>query len=269
MKYLESAIKFLLKYWILALPLFVLTAIATLVSGGGASTAQLGDLWSTIGNPGQLTDPGNLIKTLPAVLPAIAGGGILAFLFNFVSIPATYGLVNKGLETGTAGLNDIGPAVTLNFVKYIMYFVGTLVLGIAATLAIVIVGFLLGLILSLLGGIGSVILALIMLAIFIAVAVLFVLLSMWLSAMVVDNLDVMAAAKKSIEIVRTSFWTVLGITILVAIACGIAGFILGLLRVIPLLGPIIASIVPTVQTFVMVVFLLMIYREKTGKANAI
>jgi len=87
--------------------------------------------------------------------------------------------------------------------------------------------------------------------------------------MVVDNLDVMAAAKKSIEIVRTSFWTVLGITILVAIACGIAGFILGLLRVIPLLGPIIASIVPTVQTFVMVVFLLMIYREKTGKANAI
>jgi len=114
MKYLESAIKFLLKYWILALPLFVLTAIATLVSGGGASTAQLGDLWSTIGNPGQLTDPGNLIKTLPAVLPAIAGGGILAFLFNFVSIPATYGLVNKGLETGTAGLNDIGPAVTLN-----------------------------------------------------------------------------------------------------------------------------------------------------------
>lgn len=268
MKYLQNAINFLVKYWILAVPMFVLTAIAALVSGIGVSAAQLGTLWAALGNPGQLTDPGNLIKTLPAVLPAIAGGGILAFLFNFVSIPATYGLVNKGLETGTAGLNDIGSAVSQNIVRYIMYFVGTLVLGLAVTIALFLVILLLGLLLSLLGGFGTLIMTLVMLAVFLAVIVFAVLLSMWLSAMVVDNLDVVAAAKKSIEVVKTSFWTVLGITILVAIACGIVGFILGLLKVIPLLGPIIASIVPTVQTFVMIVFLLILYREKTGKTNS-
>ncbi|NJD04633.1 MAG: hypothetical protein FIA99_19010 [Ruminiclostridium sp.] len=269
MKYLESAVKFLLKYWILAVPLFVLTAVASLVSGVGLAAAQFSQLWTTFGNPAQLTDPGSLIKTIPLVLPAIVGGGILAFIFNFIAIPATYGLVNKGLESGNAGLNDIGSAVSQNFVKYVMYFIGTLVLGIAAIIALLIVTLLLGLILSLLGGFGAVLLTIIMLAIFIAVIVFLVLLSMWLSAMVVDNLDVVAAAKKSIEVVKTSFWTVLGITILVAIVCAIVGFILNLLVIIPLLGPIIASIVPTVQTFVMIVFLLMLYREKTGKTNAL
>jgi hypothetical protein len=78
---------------------------------------------------------------------------------------------------------------------------------------------------------------------------------------------VIAAAKKSIEVIKSCFWTVLGITLLVSIACGIAGWILGLLTIIPLLGPIIASIVPTVQTFVMIVFLLILYRERTGKMN--
>ncbi len=268
MKYLENAIKFLLKYWILAVPLFVLTSVAALVSGAGAPP-QLDTLWATISDPSQLTDPLNLINTLPTVLPAVAGGGILAFLFNFVSIPATYGLVNKGLETGTASLNDLGSAIARNFVKYIMYFVGTLILGIALAIAFLIVAVLLGLILSLLGGFGDVLLTLIVLAVFVAAVVFAVLLSMWLSAMIVDNLAVVAAARRSIEVVRTTFWTVIGITLLVAIACGIAGFILGLLRGIFLLGPIIASIAPSVQTFVMIVFLLSMYREKTGKGNAI
>lgn len=266
MKYLENAIKFLLKYWILAVPLFVLTAIASLVSNAGISAVQLDTLWAIISNPGQLADPGNLIQTLPTILPAMAGGGILAFLFKFVSIPATYGLVHKGLEAGTASLNDIGSAISQNFVKYIMYFVGTLVLGIAIAIAFFIVAVLLGLILTLLGSFGDVLLTLVIFAIFVIVVVFIVLLSMWLSAMVVDNLDVVAAARKSIEVVKTSFWTVIGISLLVAIACGIAGFILGL---VPFLGPILTSAASSVQVFVMIVFLLSMYREKTGKGNAI
>lgn len=269
MKYLENAVRFLLKYWILALPLFVLTAIPALISGTGMSALQIGGLWSKFSNPGQLTNVGNLFSTLPAVLPLIAGGGALGFLFQFVSIPATYGLVNKGLDTGNASLNDIGQAVSQNFVKYIMYFVGMLVLGIAVTIAFVIIALILGLILSLLKGLGVFIMTVIMIAIVIVIIVFAVLLSMWLSAMIVDGLDVVAAAKKSIEIVRTSFWMVLGITILVAIVSGIIGAILSLLAVIPLLGPIIASIVPTAQTFVMIVFLLSVYRERTGKINAL
>jgi hypothetical protein len=91
---------------------------------------------------------------------------------------------------------------------------------------------------------------------------------MWFSAMVVDGLDVVAAAKKSIEVVKSCFWTVVGITILVSILFAIAGFVLGLLKGIPLLGPIIYSAVPAGQYFVMAVFLLMLYRDKTGRTSA-
>ena len=268
MKYLESAIKFLLKYWILAIPLLVLTALAFLLTGRSAFNA--GNLLSTYANSGLLRGMPNapwLYSAMSSLMPS--SGGFWLILFNFVAIPLTYGLVNKNLESANAGLGDIGQAIGQNFVKYIMYFVGVVVLGLAAAIAIGLVTLLLGLIFSLLGGVGTFIMSIIMLAIALAAIVVVVLLSMWLSAMVVDNLDVVAAAKKSMEVVKTSFWTVIGITILVAIACGIAGFILGLLKVIPLLGPIISSIVPTAQTFVMIVFLLMIYREKTGKINAI
>lgn len=267
MKYLESSIRFLIKNWILAAPLFVLLAIAAILSGASSAAANLGRLFATYGNIGQLTNPSNMLSSLPAMLPAVvAGSGIWALLFNFVAIPATYGLVNKSLDTGSAGLNDLGSAISQNFVKYIMYFVGMLVLSIALGIGSFILLLIFGLLTALIKPL-VILTVIIAIALFIGIIALMVLLSMWLSAMIVDGLDVIAAAKKSIEVVKSCFWTVVGISVLVAIACGIAGWILGFLGGIPLLGPIITSIIPTAQTFVMLVFLLIIYRERTGKFN--
>ena len=84
--------------------------------------------------------------------------------------------------------------------------------------------------------------------------------------MVVDGLDVVGAFKKSIEIVRTCFWTVFGITLLVGVIASIASTILSFLGYIPVLGAIILSAIPSIQYFVMTTFSLMIYREKTGRA---
>lgn len=267
MKYLESAIKFLIKNWILAVPLFVLVALGTLLGGSTNTLANLTQLQNSFGSVGSLTSPDKMLSALPSILPAFAvGGGFLVLLFNFVAIPATYGLVNKSLDTGSASLNDIGAAVSQNFVKYVMYFIGTIVvclaLGVASVIILLIFGALSALIKPLI-----VLTVLIGIALALAIIVFMVLLSMWLSAMVVDGLDVVAAAKKSIEVVRSCFWTVLGISILVSIACGIAGWILGWLGVIPLLGRIIISIVPTAQTFIMLVFYLVVYREKTGRLS--
>jgi len=149
-----------------------------------------------------------------------------------------------------------------------MYFVGTLVVGIVIGLASFILLLILVLITSILKGLGIALMVIVLLALLVAAIVFSVLISMWLSAMIVDNLDVVAAAKKSIEVVKGCFWTVLGITLLVSVAAGIAGSILGLLKIIPLLGPIIYSAVPTAQSFVMIVFLLTLYRERTGRVNA-
>lgn len=267
MKYLVSAVNFSIKNWMLILPLFVLTALASLIGGVG-SAMSLGTITS-LANVGNYSDIGAIMGILPGVMAAVAGGGIIAFLAKFVYEPATYGLVNKSLDTGNASINDMGAAISNNFVKYIMYFVGMLVVGVVVSIAAVLILLLLGLILSLLKGLGAFLMVIIGLAVAIAGIVIYVLLSMWFAAMVVDGLDVVGAAKKSMEVVKSCFWTVLGITILIAIAAGIAGAILGFLARIPLLGPIIYSVVPAAQAFITTVFVLMLYREKTGRANAV
>lgn len=270
MKYLESAIKFSIKNWMLILPLFVLVALANLLSGVGRSAMDIGKLWSTIGSLDNISNPGDVLSTLPGLLSSVVvGGGIWATLFNFVSLPATYGLVNKSLETGNASINDIGAAISENFVKYVMYFIGTLVVGLVIGIGSIILMLILSLLVVLLKGVGVALMIIVGLALFVVIIVFGLLISMWLSAMIVDGLDVVAAGKKSIEIVKNCFWTVLGITVLVSVATWIAGAILGLLSGIPLLGPIIYSVVPTAQTFIMIVFLMTLYRERTGKMNTL
>jgi hypothetical protein len=270
MKYLENAIKFSIKNWMLILPLFVLTALANLLGGAGRSAMDIGKIWSTFGSLSNIGNPGDTLSLLPDLFTNVAAGsGIWAFLIQFVSIPATYGLVNKSLETGTATLSDIGAAISENFVKYLMYFVGILVVGLTIGIGSLILVLILSLLVALLKGVGVALMIIVMLALFVALIVFGILISMWLSAMITDGLDVVAAAKKSIEIVKSSFWTVVGVTILVNIAIYIAGAILGLLSRIPLLGPIIYSAVPTAQLFIMIVFLMTLYRERTGKINTL
>lgn len=270
MKYLESAIRFSIKNWMLILPLFILTALASLLSGVGKSVMDFGNLWSTIGSMDNIGDPGKMLSAFPGLFTAVAlSSGIWAFLFQFVTLPATYGLVNKSLETGNANLNDIGAVISTNFVKYVMYFIGMLIVGLVVGIGSFILMLILGLLVALLKGVGVALMVIVMIALFVALVVFGILISMWLSAMIVDGLDVVAAGKKSIEIVRSCFWTVLGITVLVNIAAIIAGAILSFLSRIPLLGPIIYSVVPTAQTFIMIVFLLTLYREKTGKINTL
>jgi hypothetical protein len=264
MNYLVNAVKFSIKNWIFILPLFILMALASLI-GGVSSAASLGAFTGLLQSN---SDPGALLAALPALITSIIGGGVVAFIAPFIYMPATYGLVNKSLETGNATINDIGAAISNNFVKYIIYFVGQLVVylvcGIPAFLLVLLFSWLT----TALHGLGIFLLFIIMIALIVFFVVLGVLLSLWYAAMVIDGLDVVAAAKKSIEIVKGFFWTIIGITILVSIAASIVAGILGFLRVIPLIGPIIISAVPTAQTFVMIVFSIMVYRERTGRINA-
>lgn len=270
MKHLKNAIVFSVKNWMLILPLFVLTALASLLSGVAGTAMDLGKLWTILGSLNNIRSPGNVFTTLPGLITAATvGSGIWAFLFQFVTLPTTYGLVNKSLETGNASLNDIGSALSDNFVQYLMYFLGTIVIGLAAGLGSLILILVLSLPAALLKGVGAALMVIFMLALFVVLVILGILISMWFSAMIVDKLDIIASVRKSVEIVKSCFWKVLAITVLVSIATAIAGSILGILGGIPLLGPIIYSAVPTAQSYIMIVFLMSLYREKTGKANMI
>jgi len=266
MNYLINAIKFSIKNWMLIIPLFVLTALAALIGGIG-SAASLGTITSLM-NANNFSDASALFALIPKLLTSVVGGGVVGFIVPFIYQPATYGLVNKSLETGNASMNDLGAAISANFVKYVMYFVGTLVVSLVVGIPALLLVLLCIWITSAIKGVGILLMILVILAIIIISIVLSVLLSMWFAAMVIDGLDVVAAAKKSIEVVKGCFWTVLGITLLVGIAASIAGTIIGaIVGWIPLIGRIIASAVPAAQAFVMVVFSMMLYRERTGRAN--
>lgn len=265
MKYLSNAVNFSIKNWMLILPVFVLTAIVSLINIAG--TAGISAITSML-NPSILSDPKAMLTLITGMIGSVAGAGLISLIATLIYAPATYGLVNKSLETGSAGLNDLGAAISNNFVKYIMYVVGIIVLMVAGGLAFCLVELLLGLLFGLLGVLGSVLMVIITLAISILIIAVYILLSLWFAAMVVDGLPIMDAAKKSIEIVKGCFWTVLGISLLIWLLFLIAGFVLGLLRVIPLLGPIIYSAVPAGQFFLTAVFYLMVYRDKTGRPSA-
>jgi len=139
-----------------------------------------------------------------------------------------------------------------------------LVLGIATILILL----LMVLLVSLLKGFGVALMVIVIIALVLFFLAFGVLISLWFSAMVVDGLSVFDGFKKSIEIVRTCFWTVLGITILVSLAASVVSAILGFLGAIPVLGPVILSVIPAAQYFVIAVFSLLIYRDKTGRAIA-
>jgi len=270
MKYLEKAIRFSIKNWMLILPLFVLTALANLI--GGIGRAAVSGALNLIGSLTDISGPGDILQLAPYIMSALAmTSGIWGFIFSFISCPATYGLVNKQLETGNATLNDIGAAVSNNIVKYVIYFIGTVVVNFVIGIACFVLLLILSLLVLILKGFGLFLLVLVGIALAIAYFVFTVLISMWFAGMVVDGLSVFDAFKKSFVVVTNSLWTVLGIHIVLLIASAIAGTILGIFSWIPVLGrvigPIIYSAVPTAYNFLLIVFLLMFYREYTGRTN--
>lgn len=263
MKYLENAVKFLVKNWKIALPLYILMVIPALITGTANSLTNFTKVWSAASDPSQIADFGKVFALFGLILPMVVGGGILSFICQFISMPATYGMVNRGLETGNSSLNDIGQAISVNFVKYVMYFVGTLVLWLAFTVASAVLIGIFALIRL------YVIVVLLFIIIAVAALVLSVLISFWFSAMVVDNLTVIDAVKKSFEIAKSCFWTIIGITLLVWIAGAILGAILSIFSGIPLLGPIIVTVAPAAVAFIMIVFYLIVYRDKAGKFSSL
>jgi len=268
MKNLEKAFKFAAKYYLLALPLVVLFAIPALVGNSG-STASLKYMLNTFplfGNYEYLTDPTEIISMISSIFVSAMGATILSFLLAFVAYPATYGMINKTLETGTGDLNDFLPALKQNFAKYLLYWVGniavTAILGIIAIIVFII----LGMLTAVLKWFGIMLIVLAVIVFFAVGVVTYVLLSLWFSVMIVDDMDLMQAFKTSIQIGWANFGSLFGIILLVIIITAIVGGLIGLiLGWIPVIGPVISSLVSAASTFILTTFYIIFYREKTGR----
>ena len=276
MKYLEKAFHFLIKNYFLMVPLFIVAVLPSLIAAAGASAlgANMGEIWLIIQNLEDfLEEPMKLMEAIGPMLIATVGlaglGGFLAFVLNFVAYPATGGMIKKGMKTGRTDLSDFSPSLSEYFKTYFMYWVGKLVFGIIVGIIAIILFVILGIIAGMLGRVVGIILAVLgVLAMGVVGIAITILVTLWFPAMVIDNLAVVDGFKKSIEVAKSNFWTLLGIGLLVTVASAIVGGIVGLIvGWIPFIGTIIAQVIPTFATVLILVFQFMLYADRTGNNN--
>ncbi|MDP2814046.1 MAG: hypothetical protein Q8S15_01870 [Erysipelotrichaceae bacterium] len=265
MKYFEDAFKFVTKNYLILIPFFIVALVpAILVMGSTPTTADVDAILRDFQQyPGYFLDnPEVFIEALrTAGVGNSASSGSIAMILNFMAIPMTAGLVKLGLNRGSVSINDFALALSSNIGKYFRYFLGGILFGLVAVIAIILYVVALISLLTTMSesGVIVVILGFILLSV-IAIAIsLF--LSFWFTAMVLDDLGVMAALKKSFAIAKRSFWTLFGIGLLLAIAEGIVGGILGFFAFIPLLPTVLISILSAFIAVVHMAFLFLIYRS--------
>lgn len=265
MKYLEKSINFVIKHYILAVPLFISTVLVSLL---GSSSAGISNILRNLFNQLKygsdfLMRPSALISFFTASA-IISGAGLINLILKLAVTPATYGMVNKALDEGYATLNDFVPQLKNNFAKYLIYWLGNIVIWFLLIIAILIIGLLGALLTAIIKLALLRILFVIIMFILILVGTVFIQvnITLWFPSMVANNLDVISALKKSFSIVMRNFWLILGITVLVSLVASLVNFILGVFGFIPLIGPIILSIAPTVSTFLITTFCLMFYKDQ-------
>lgn len=217
MKHLNNAIRFFIRFYMLAIPLFILNALSSLINNNGNSKmfSNYTDMFGSFNKLENLSDPGFIFSMIPTALTIITGAGILAIIMKFIAEPATYGMINKAHQDGFADLNDFVPSLKQNFVKYLLYWIGTIVVSVLIGIAVLVVLLILGLLTVALKWFGVFLLIVAVVAMFIAGVVLYILMSLWFSAMVIDDLDVIGGFKRSIEIARANFLTILGVSVFI------------------------------------------------------
>jgi hypothetical protein len=265
MKYFEDAFKFVTKNYLILIPFFIAALVqALLVMGSTPTTADIQAILSDFQQYPDyfLSNPDALFEALSAAgIGNSASSGAISMILNFMAIPMTAGLVKLGLNKGNISINDFAPALGSNIGKYLRYFLAGILFGLVIAVAFVLYVVALVTVLVTMGESGVIVffIGIILLFIF-SVAIAFFL-SFWFGAMVLDNLGAMAALKKSFTIAKRCFWTLVGVGLLLAIAEGIVGGIVGLFAFIPLLPTILNSAVSAVVTVVHMAFIFIIYRS--------
>lgn len=265
MKYFEDAFKFVTKNYLLLIPAFIAALVpAVLVMGSTPTTADIQVILSDFQQYPDyfLNNPDAFFEALrTAGVGNSASSGAISMILNFMAIPMTAGLVKLGLSKGNVTINDFAPALGANIGKYLRYFLAGILFGIVVAVAFVLYFIALITVLVAMGESGIIVFFLGIILLFVLSITLAFFLSFWFGAMVLDDLGVMSALKKSFAIAKRCFWTLVGIGLLIAIAEALIGGIVGFFAFVPLLPTILNSAISAVATVVHLAFLFMIYRS--------
>ena len=267
MKQLEKSIKLLLKKYLIILPLFVATVIPAVIERGDVLLPGFVRMLN------YFREPEN-IKVMPTVfsmlktLYSAQSTGIIGFILQFFAIPATIGMIIRTLYGETVSIEDIIPSIKGYLKQYLIYWGGSFAVSLGLSAAAILTGLVLWGLTLLFSGFKVfllVILYFIMLAVVVLVTVL---LSLWLPAMVADDLNVLDAAKKSVELMKHSFISILMIYLTVNISAGILQFFVRTaFGWIPVFGDIAGSLVPAITAALLLAYYIILYRSVTGKED--
>lgn len=275
MRYLENAFRFTFKNFLITLPLLISMAIPALIMGVGSMGFLLNFskfqsiIEDMTRNPEQFKFDPDLFFSLygPTMLISMAVAGILSLILNILVYPATYGLINKKYETGSSNFSDITKCMSKYIGRYVIYKLLGIAIGIGLTIVMgILVGIGAVIIATVSVPIGIILIVLFCLASIVGLIVLKIYMSLWFPSICIEDIGVIQGLKNSFRYVSGSFWTILGITLLMSLGGIVAQMILGgVLGWVPIIGSVVGPVVSALAGFIVIVFYFEIYREKTGR----
>ncbi len=262
MKYLEQSIQFTIKHYLILLPMLVGAFVVSLLVGTATSPMlQLSTITELFRDSSEFSFE-QLIPTFAYLGTVAVGGSALATLFQFVTQPMTAGLIKRGLEDQVITIENFVPAFSENILKYVLFFLGRIVLlaamsilGFLVLLVLIALAFMIGEIGIALAFIGLITLGVLMI-------VVSVLTSFWFAAMVIDNYEIIDGFRQSIRVAKKCFFTLVLISILISLVAGIISLVLGVFGFIPVMGAIIIALAPTLGSVLQLVFAFVLYQDK-------
>lgn len=274
MRHLENAFRFTFKNFIITLPLLIAAAIPALVAGvGSVGFSPVGffnqyqkmiqDIMS-----GSNFNYRDLFMSLygPAMLISMTISGLLSLVLTILVQPATYGLINKNYETGSAKLNDFTACMSKYIGRFVLFLLLQLAIGIGIAIVFVILFTVAIFVTVKISAIGILLMIVFFLGMLVGLVTLYTYMSLWFTAVCVDDSDIVQGLKNSFKQVNGSFWPILGISLLVHICAVIAGSIIGaIIGLIPVIGGIASPVIAALGNFILMVYYFEVYREKTGR----
>jgi len=273
MRYLENALKFTFTNFLLTLPLLISMAIPAFIMNIGTMgfNAKLMQKYQQliqemVSNNGQYygfdqSFLGNLVST--RMIVCIIAASLLYIFFAIIIYPATYGLINKKYETGSANFSDFTAGLSKYIGRFIQYGLLSIAINIGTMLVLtILIGIGVVICISVNKVAGILLIILFCMAYFVGVIALSIYMSLWFPAVCVEDSGIIQGLKNSFKNVKGSFWLIFGITLLISLSGNIAGSMFSLF---PFIGSIIASVISMLTEYVKIIFRFEIYREKTGR----
>ncbi|NLI58393.1 MAG: hypothetical protein GX387_07730 [Clostridium sp.] len=274
MEYLENAFKFWGRHKLLIVPLFILICI--MVFMGSPALNEISSVLNDMAEFGKETGVednvdlyGELVKIAPNTI-SLAYVVLLGLLLGIFILPATYGMIIKGYETGTTSLGSFFTSLKKYFAKFIPYFFGVLLFMAAVIVIYFLILIIFPFIYALSWQLGLVVFAGIIIASVIIVCLMFNVLNVWFIAVAWDGMKIFEGFFKAFELLKSYFWSSIGIAFSMGfLYVTIIALIGGALESIFVVSCIVRSFLLSIFAFVLMVFGFELYRDRTDKKTAL